>query len=76
MSKLEEIGRLMAVNYNSETDEVSVVFGVIDPAYKDFVMRWARQQEGRLVIRGEALLYRDDGQMRSSGRKEAQDADV
>ena len=73
----EEMGRLASVSYNSETDEVSVVFRVVDPKYKDFALRWARQQEGRLLIIGEQLLLEGtDVGMRSSGRREAKDADV
>lgn len=73
----EEMGRLTSVTYNSDTDEVSVVFRVTDPKYKDFALRWARQQEGRLLILGEQLmLVGTDTEMRSSGRREQKDAAV
>ena len=77
MSKSEEIGRLVSVSYNGDTDDVSVVFKITDSQYKDFVLRWAKQEEGRLVIRGEQLLYNNDsGGMRSAGRLEIPHADV
>jgi len=77
MAKNEEIGKLAAVNYNSETDDVSVVFKITDAKYKDFVLRWARAEEGRLVIRGDQLLYNEtEGAMRASGRREHLNANV
>lgn len=73
----DEMGRLASVSYNSETDEVSVVFRITDPNYKDFALRWARQQEGRLLIVGESLMLEGSaGTMRASGRLEVKNADV
>lgn len=73
----EEMGRLTSVSYNSETDEVFVVFKVSDPKYKDFALRWARQQEGRLILVGDQLMLAGtETQMRSAGRREVRDADV
>lgn len=71
-----EMGRLASVTYNSDTDEVSVVFKITNPDYKDFVLRWARQQEGRLVLSGEKLLYNGTEEMRVSGRREQSNANV
>lgn len=72
----EEMGRLTSVSYNTDTDEVSVVFKVTDPKYKDFALRWARQQEGRLLIVGESLMLAgQDTAMRAGGRR-SKNADV
>lgn len=76
MSKLDEVGKLTSVLCDTATGEVSVVFKVIDPEYKEFVFRWAHQVDGRFVIRGEQLLVDNEtSPMRSSGRRE-KDADV
>lgn len=55
MAKEVEIASFSSVKYNQDTDDVYITFKVNDPKYRDFVMRWARRKEGRLIIRGEHL---------------------
>lgn len=70
MAQDAEIGKLSSVSYDGETDEVFVTFKINDEEYKDFVLRWARQEEGRLLIRGTDLfLSQAEGQMRVSKRE-------
>lgn len=69
MSSEQEIAKLVAVHYDGDEDEVFVKFKVCDDDYKDFVLRWARSEEGRLIIRGDALFLKNNtGGMRTSRR--------
>lgn len=69
MAAEQEIAKLVAVHYDGDADDVFVKFKVIDDSYKDFVLRWARAEEGRLVIRGDELLLKgESGGMRTSRR--------
>ena len=70
MSTGDSVGKLTSVSYNSETDDVLVVFRITDQSYKDYALRWARQHEGRLVIIGDQLLFDDQEEMWVSGRRE------
>lgn len=55
MKTSKEVARLAAVKYDQDTDEVSVVFRVIDPAYKSFVLQVARREDISFSISGERL---------------------
>jgi len=70
MASEHEIAKLVAVHYDGDSDDVFVKFKVSDDKYKDFVLRWARSEEGRLLIRGDALFLKNDsGEMRTSRRE-------
>ena len=70
MSSEQEIAKLVAVHYDGDEDDVFVKFKVCNDEYKDFVLRWARSEEGRLVIRGDALFLKSNsGEMRTSRRE-------
>ena len=56
MAKELGIADFYSVSYNKENDDVFITFKVIDPKYKDFVMRWGARKDGRLIIRGEKLI--------------------
>jgi len=69
MASEQEIAKLVAVHYDGDVDDVFVKFKVLSDDYKDFVLRWARSEEGRLIIRGDALFLKDStGEMRTSRR--------
>lgn len=71
MGKEAEIAKLSSVSYDKQTDDVYITFKVLDPNYKDYVLRWAKQEEGRLILRGESLIIIDrKGQMRTAPGKE------
>lgn len=55
MARQTEIAKFSSVKYNKETGDVFITFKVFDERYKDFVMRWAAREDGRLIIRGETL---------------------
>ena len=69
MSKEIEVATLQSVTYDTDTTDVDVKFKVLDPEYRDFVLRWANREDGRLVIRGESLFVSEKkGQMRTSNK--------
>ena len=71
MSKETEIAKLSSVSYDDISDQVFITFKVLDENYKDYVLRWARKEEGRLVIRGDTLsVVEKKGQMRTAPGKE------
>jgi hypothetical protein len=55
MAREVDIAKFSSVMYNEDTDEVFVTFKVHNSKYRDFVMRWAAREDGRLIIRGEHL---------------------
>lgn len=71
MSKETEIAKLTSVSYDKDTDDVFITFKVMDDKYKDYVLRWAKKEEGRLAIRGEVLsVVEKKGQMRVAPGKD------
>jgi len=56
-----EIAKFMSVAYNRDTDDVFITFKVHNEKYKDFAMRWASREEGRLVFRGDTLSVIEEG---------------
>ena len=70
MSKEAEVAKLRSVSVN-EDGEVFATFKVIDQNYKDFVLRWASQEEGAFVVRGDTLYVKETkGKMRTAPGKE------
>lgn len=61
MAKEVEIASFSSVTYDKDSDNVFVTFKVCDSNYKDFVMRWATRQDGRLIIRGDKLTIIEKG---------------
>lgn len=55
MAREVEIASFSSVTHNQETDEVFITFKVHDRKYRDFVMRWAAREQGRLILRGDTL---------------------
>ena len=71
MPKEAEIAKLASVSYDNCSDQVFITFKVIDDQYKDYVLRWAKKEEGRLIIRGDTLsVVEKKGQMRTAPGKE------
>lgn len=66
---MKQVAELDSVSYDGDTDNVYIKFKVCEEKYKDYVLRWARQEEGRLVIKGDALFLNEKkGEMRTSRR--------
>lgn len=63
MAREIEIAQFSSVTYDRDSDSVYVTFKVNDSNYKDFVMRWATRQEGRLIIRGDKLSVQEKGEV-------------
>lgn len=71
MAEEIDIAKLLSVSFDSKTDDVFITFKVFDEKYKDYVLRWAKQEEGRLKIRGDTLaIVEAKGKMRTAPPKE------
>ena len=55
MKTEKEIARLSAVQYDTDTDSVYVVFKVMDESYKEMVLRFAKRDDVEMIIRGDKL---------------------
>jgi hypothetical protein len=56
----KQIAKLHSVRYNKATDDVYIMFRVVDPKYKDFALQVGRRDDIELTIVGENLYLSED----------------
>lgn len=56
----KEVAKLTAVQYDSSSDEVFVIFKVTSEEYKNTVMRFARRDDIEIIIRGDRLFAKEE----------------